>query len=117
MAFTAGHKFSPIDRKYRYVQDAIVKALAQNPEKLKKAVMTQLDRAANDGDLAALDWLTTRLEGKPMANVGDADAPQERFSSIRMVLYVPPALMPSNEVIEAVEVVPEVLPARVVSDV
>jgi hypothetical protein len=61
MPFEIGNTYS---RKQRWVEDAIRRAIVQdNGAKLRKAVDAQMDAAA-EGNLAALDWLTTRLEGK-----------------------------------------------------
>ena len=62
--FEIGHTVnSGREAKPRYVQDAIIRTLRQNPEKLRQAIEAQLNAAAA-GDLPALDWLTCRIEGK-----------------------------------------------------
>lgn len=79
---TEAGKFAPGNslgslRKPRVVFDGLVREVQQNPAKLKAALASILDKAA-DGDLAAMDWIACRLEGKPAQAVtvsGDEDRP------------------------------------------
>ena len=61
MPFEIGNR--AFQGRTRPINDAIIRELKQNPEKLKQAIAAQLDKAA-EGNLDSLDWLTTRLEGK-----------------------------------------------------
>ena len=79
---TEAGKFAPGNslgslRKPRVVFDGLVREVQQNPAKLKAALASILDKAA-EGDLAAMDWIACRLEGKPAQAVtvsGDEDRP------------------------------------------
>ena len=74
--FAPGNTLSSL-RKPRVVFDSLVREVTQNPAKLKAALASILDKAA-EGDLAAMDWIACRLEGKPAQAVtvsGDEDRP------------------------------------------
>ena len=61
----------------RMVTDALRRAAAQNPDKLRKACMAVLAKA-EEGDLAAFGVLADRLDGKPaqtMTLAGDEENP------------------------------------------
>lgn len=64
-------------KQKRLVTDALRRAAAQSPEKLKQACEKILDDAAN-GNLAAFNTIADRLDGKPAQSVtvaGDEDNP------------------------------------------
>jgi len=55
-------------RKGKIISDAIHRAITQSPDKLRKAIDRVLNAAA-DGDLAALDFIANRTDGKPAQSV------------------------------------------------
>ena len=55
-------------RQQREVTNALRRAATQNPNKLKKAAESVLNKAA-EGDLAAFNVLADRLDGKPIQSV------------------------------------------------
>ena len=55
-------------RQKREVTNALRKAAAQNPDKLKAACEKVLEKAV-EGDLAAFNVLADRLDGKPVQAV------------------------------------------------
>lgn len=55
-------------RQQREVTNALRRAVAQNPNKLKKACEKVLDEAQN-GNLAAFNVIADRLDGKPIQAV------------------------------------------------
>ena len=113
MPFETGNT---LGKQQRAVKGILHKLCVQEDwQRVHRMLHSILDKAS-EGDMAAATFITERLDGK-VESIEDSYAPQERFSCIRMVLYVPPALMPSNEVIETVEVVPEVGLDGVESDV
>ena len=57
----------------KQIRDALLGAIRQSPEKLKRAAESVLDRAA-DGDQAAMAFMADRIDGKavqPIANDGN----------------------------------------------
>ena len=74
---------NPTGRKAdKIVRDALLGALRQDPDKLKKAAEKTWDKAI-EGDLAAFKEIADRLDGKaPQAIIGgDKDDPPVRFTS------------------------------------
>ena len=62
-------------KEKRMITDALRRAAAQNPDKLKKACMAVLNKAV-DGDLAAFNTLADRIDGKPTQPIAnDPDNP------------------------------------------
>jgi len=64
-------------KEKRMVTDALRRAAAQNPDKLRSACMKVIEEAAA-GNLAAFNTLADRLDGKPaQTNIlaGDENAP------------------------------------------
>ncbi len=51
-------------KENRVITDALRRAVAQNPNKLKKACEAVLDKAV-EGDLYAFNAIADRLDGKP----------------------------------------------------
>ena len=72
----------------RLVTNALKRAVAQNPEKLRKACMKVLDDAV-DGNLAAFNTMADRTDGRPAQSVSLGGI--EGAESIKMeVSYVKP---------------------------
>ena len=68
-----GNKNATKDR--RLITDALRRAVAQNPDKLKKACEKVLDEAV-EGNLAAFTLIADRLDGKPTQPIaGDDENP------------------------------------------
>jgi hypothetical protein len=65
---------NPTGRKAdKIVRDALLAALRQDPERLKKAAEKAWDKAI-EGDLTAFKEIADRIDGKaPQAIVGDSD--------------------------------------------
>jgi hypothetical protein len=64
-------------KERRMITSALTRAVAQNPEKLRKACLKVLDDAV-EGNLAAFNTIADRLDGKPaQTNIltGDEDNP------------------------------------------
>ena len=97
MAFEVGHTINNGRAKSRHIYDGLMREVMQNPEKLKDALSSVLDKAAT-GDLDALDWIACRLEGKPAQAVTlDTDGANVQFTSIQMlVVKHDPAPKPLN---------------------
>lgn len=55
-------------KERRMVTDALRRAAAQNPNKLRNACLKVLENAEN-GDLAAFKEIADRLDGKPLQSV------------------------------------------------
>jgi hypothetical protein len=51
-------------KERRMITSALTRAVAQNPEKLRKACLKVLDDAV-EGNLAAFNTIADRLDGKP----------------------------------------------------
>jgi hypothetical protein len=91
MPFEPGHKLS---RNVRLVDGMIRRVLAQDiaeaekdgsRPRLRRAIEAQLDKAAS-GELPSLDWIVTRLEGKPVQSVQMDDDSMPVFKGIRMIV-------------------------------
>ena len=90
MGFAIGNQLTLGMKRPKHVFDALLRVVAQNPEKLQAACAAVLDKAA-EGDLAALDFLVTRLEGKPIQAVHvEDDEGRNVFTGIRMVVMREP---------------------------
>lgn len=73
-------------KEKRMITNALRRAVAQNPDKLRKACERVLDDAVN-GNLAAFNTIADRLDGKPgqsMVLQGDEDKPL--FNTIERVI-------------------------------
>ena len=90
MAFEVGHTINNGRAKTRHVYDGLIREVVQNPAKLKKALESILDQAAN-GDLSALDWIACRLEGKASQSteLSVTGSLVETLASIRMATLPP----------------------------
>jgi hypothetical protein len=68
MPFQPGQSGNANGSRERHVFDALLRTIKQQPAKLKQALEAQLDQAAA-GNLASLDWIACRLEGKAVQSV------------------------------------------------
>lgn len=68
-----GNKNATKDR--RMITDALKRAVAQNPDKLREACEKVLQDAA-EGNLGSLNFIADRIDGKPTQTIaGDDDNP------------------------------------------
>lgn len=104
------HHFQPgneLAKKVKVVDGMIRSVLAlDNRDRLRKAIEATLDQAA-DGSLPHLDWIATRLEGKPAqaVTVEDSDG-MPAFKAIRLVVIQQEQLPNVINDIPAIEVKP-----------
>jgi len=86
MAAAIGNTYASVTAgrtKERHIYEGLMREVMQEPIKLKRALAAVLDKAA-EGDLAALDWIACRLEGKPTQAVQvDTDGAIE-FQAIQL---------------------------------
>ena len=86
MVFQVGNVICVGRKRPKFLYDALLRECVQSPEKLKAACEAVLDKAAS-GDLAAFEFLITRLEGKPVQAVNiEDDEGQNLFTGIRMIV-------------------------------
>lgn len=83
---------NPVGRKAdKQVRDALLAALRQDPERLKKAAEKVWDKAI-DGDLQAFREIADRLDGKAVQPIsGDDENPLEIIHRIERVIVDPHA--------------------------
>lgn len=94
MPFEPGNTYGALTAKVRIV-DAMIRSCLSEDEsdasrrkersRLRKAIEAQLDKAAS-GELPSLDWIVTRLEGKPVQSVQMDDDSMPVFKGIRMIV-------------------------------
>ena len=87
MPFAPGQSGNLNGAKEKQVFDATLRLIKQNPEKLKKALESVLDQAAG-GSLPHLDWLSTKLEGRPAQSVTVSGDDERPLVSLIRVLVV-----------------------------
>jgi len=109
MAFEVGNTLGALTAgkaKPRHIYDAMMREVIQNPAKLKEACASVLDAAAS-GDLNALDWIATRLEGRPAQVSPDSGDVIPDVTLIKMIVMQPNSNQ-FNELatIEAVKEIP-----------
>jgi len=72
-------------KEKRIITNALRRAVAQNPDKLKEACEKVLEDAVN-GNLAAFNSIADRLDGKPTLTIaGDEDNPLEVITKVEIV--------------------------------
>lgn len=81
---------NPVGRKAdKIVRDALLAALRQDPERLKKAAEKAWDKAI-EGDLAAFREIADRLDGKAVQPIsGDDENPLEVIHRIERLIVDP----------------------------